>query len=269
MKTSFPVNGGAGVVLPMALKSKEVRAIALPRVIGHRGAAIVAPENTLAAFRAAAGMGVTMIEFDVKLTANGYPVVFHDDTLSRTTNGHGRMRDITLEELERLDAGFWFEPAFAGEQVPTLEVALSFLISVGMSVNIELKPCPETDEQTAQIAVAAAMAYWPRDRLPPLLSSFSRRALRTARAVAPAWPQGLIVDRLPDDWHEAAVALRIVALHCQERHLSPVVVAEVKRAGLAVLAWTVNDPQRAQTLWRWGVDAVITDAPDEILAAVS
>ncbi|KAF0118235.1 MAG: glycerophosphoryl diester phosphodiesterase [Rhodospirillaceae bacterium] len=238
----------------------------LPRVIGHRGAAIVAPENTLAAFRVAAAMGVAMVEFDVKLTADGRPVVFHDDTLFRTTNGHGRLRDATLEELERLDAGSWFEPAFTGERVPTLEVVLSFLASVGVGAVIELKPCPETDERTAQIAVAAALEYWPSDQPPPLLSSFSRRALRAARAVAPAWPQGLIVDRLPEDWHEAAAALQIVTLHCQERHLSPVAVAEIKRAGLAVLAWTVNDPQRARTLWKWGVEAVISDVPDEILA---
>lgn len=240
----------------------------LPRVIGHRGAASSAPENTIASFRAAASLGVAMVEFDVKLTADGRPVIFHDETLDRTTDGHGRLLDKTLDQVRALDAGVWFEPEFAGERVPTLEETLDFLIGVEVRANMELKPCPRMERDTAHVALAIAAERWPAGRLPPVVSSFSRVALEAAREVAPEWPRALIVDRLPDDWREATAALGVCALHCQARHLSPVAVAEIKRSNLAVVAWTVNEPDRAVSLWSWGVDAVVTDAPDVILAAV-
>lgn len=242
--------------------------LGLPRVIGHRGAAAGAPENTIASFRAAAAMGVAMVEFDAKLTLDSRVVAFHDETLERTTNGQGRVRDTPLDVLHRLDAGGWFEPVFADEPVPSLEEVLEFLQSVGIRPNIEIKPCPDLDRETAHAVVAVATECWPSHRPPPLLSSFSRESLAVVRELAPTWPRGLIVDRLPPDWHKAAVALDLSLLHCQQRHLSPVVVAEIKRAGLAVVAWTVNDPNRARTLWKWGVDAVVSDAPDVILDAM-
>ncbi|MEO5373148.1 MAG: glycerophosphodiester phosphodiesterase [Alphaproteobacteria bacterium] len=245
-----------------------LRGPCLPRVIGHRGSASTAPENTIASFRAAAALGVAMVEFDVKLSADGRTVIIHDETLERTTDGHGRVRETTLEDLRRLDAGGWFEPRFAGERLPTLEETLDFLVTVELRANIELKPCPGLEERTAHVAMASAAERWPGGRVPPLVSSFSRVALAAAREVAPTWPRGLIVDRLPDDWREATAALGVSTLHCQERHLSPVAVAEVRRTGLVVVAWTVNTPERARTLWGWGVDAVITDTPDVILDAV-
>lgn len=242
--------------------------LGLPRVIGHRGAAASAPENTVASFRAAAAAGATMVEFDVKLTSDSQAVAFHDETLERTTNGQGRIRDLSLGELRRLDAGGWFEPVFAGEEIPTLEAVLDFLLGVGIRPNIELKPCPGRDEETARVVVAVASACWPAHRPPPLLSSFSREALEVARELAPTWPRGLIVDRLPPDWQDATLALGVSALHCQQRHLSPVAVEEIRRTGLAIVAWTVNDSDRARTLWKWGVDAVVSDSPDVILGAL-
>ena len=243
--------------------------LGLPRVIGHRGAAAAAPENTIASFRTAATMGVAMVEFDVKLTSDSQPVVFHDETLERTTNGHGRMRDTPLAALRSLDAGGWFEPVFAGEPAPTLEEVLAFLLGVGVRPNIEIKPCPDREQETARIVAAVATACWPSNRPPPLLSSFSRIALETVREEVPTWPRALIVDRLPPDWHEGALALGVSALHCQQRHLSPVAITELRRKGLAITAWTVNDPERARALWKWGVDAVVSDAPDIILGATS
>ncbi|MBF0561338.1 MAG: glycerophosphodiester phosphodiesterase [Alphaproteobacteria bacterium] len=234
----------------------------LPRIIGHRGAAATAPENTLASFRTAAAMGVTMVEFDVMLTRDDRAVVFHDETLERTTDGHGRLREAPLATLIGLDAGGWFEPNFAGEPVPTLEAVLGLLQGLGIGANIEIKPTHPSDTRTAEIAIAVAAGLWPVDRPPPLLSSFSRRCLQVAEELAPTWPRGLIVDRLPSDWHEAAQALGLSTIHCLHRHLSPVVVAEIKRTGLGVVAWTVNELERAETLWGWGVEAVISDVPD-------
>lgn len=243
-------------------------ALGLPRVIGHRGSAVAAPENTLAAFRAAAAMGAAMVEFDVQLTADGHAVVIHDDTLERTTDGTGRVGDTRLDDLRRLDAGGWFEPQFAGERVPTLAEAMAYLAEAKVRANIELKTGPGREDATAQAAIAAAEVF-AGDKPPPLLSSFSARALVAARRLKPDWPRGLLVDRLPADWQEAAVALGVGALHCHQRHLSPVVVDEAHRLNLAVLAFTVNEAERARTLWGWGVDAIITDQPDVLLGALA
>src|SRR5580704_12278143 len=91
----------------------------LPPVIGHRGAAAQAPENTLAGFRAARALGCAWVEFDVRLTVDGVPVVCHDDKLDRTSNGRGRISKLPLAAIRMLDAGSWFGPAFAGERIPT------------------------------------------------------------------------------------------------------------------------------------------------------
>jgi glycerophosphoryl diester phosphodiesterase len=104
---------------------------AVPRVIGHRGAAGHAPENTLASFAKAAALGVRWVEFDVRLTGDGALVVFHDDTLERTTDGSGRVTDSTWAQINKLDAGAWFGRAFAGERVPALEDALTELERLG------------------------------------------------------------------------------------------------------------------------------------------
>jgi glycerophosphoryl diester phosphodiesterase len=101
--------------------------IDLPRIIAHRGAKANAPENTLVAFKRAYDEGARWVEFDVKLTADGHPVLIHDEMLERTTDGRGEVRTKTLAEIQALDAGSWFAKAFAGERVPTLAEALDFL----------------------------------------------------------------------------------------------------------------------------------------------
>ncbi|MFN3075463.1 MAG: glycerophosphodiester phosphodiesterase [Alphaproteobacteria bacterium] len=236
-------------------------------MIGHRGAAAVAPENTLASFRAAAAMGAAMVEFDVMLTADQQAVVFHDETLDRTTNGRGRVRDTPFAALSALDAGGWFEPGFAGESVPSLRETLELLQGLGMDANIEIKSGQEAEERTAETVLAIASEQWPNHRPPLLISSFSRRCLQIAREIVPTWPRGLLVDRLPADWHEAARELGVSTLHCQHRHLSPVAVSEILRAGYSVVAWTVDEPERARTLWNWGVDAVVTNNPGLLLTS--
>src|SRR5690554_2395339 len=105
--------------------------ISLPRIIGHRGAAALAPENTLAAIRAADAAGVTWVEIDVRLAADGLAVI-HDALLDRTTNGTGPVSEASLSAIASLDAGAWFGTAFAGERVPTLEVALSEIQRLGL-----------------------------------------------------------------------------------------------------------------------------------------
>ena len=101
----------------------------LAPVIGHRGAAKRAPENTLAGLRRAHELGAAWVEFDVMLSGDGVPILIHDETLERTTDGHGAVPDHGLAAIRELDAGAWFAPAYAGERVPTLEEAIDLLLA--------------------------------------------------------------------------------------------------------------------------------------------
>ncbi|PZX32169.1 Glycerophosphoryl diester phosphodiesterase [Cupriavidus phytorum] len=235
-----------------------------PSHIAHRGAGKLAPENTLAAFRHGAGFGYRMFEFDVKLSADGKPVLMHDATLERTTSGRGRVDALTLGELALLDAGSWHGPAFAGEPVPTLAAIARYTRANGFLVNIEIKPMPGTEARTGAAVALDAQALWAGAEVPPLLSSFSEEALAAAARVAPGLPRALLLDQLPADWLERVRRLGCVALDANHRELDAGVIADAHAAGLRVLAYTVNDPARAAQLLEWGLDGVITDAVDQI-----
>ncbi|CAA7623572.1 glycerophosphodiester phosphodiesterase [Magnetospirillum sp. SS-4] len=235
--------------------------IVLPPVIGHRGAAGLAPENTLASFRRAAALGAAMVEFDVRLSADDVPVVFHDDTLDRTTDGFGPVAAMSLNGLKRLDAGIWFAPGYACEPIPTLEEALALCLDLGLMANLEIKPGLHRQDRVAALTLDTALAVWPAGRTPPLLSSFAAPCLAVARAKAPDWPRGLLVERLPGDWREQAGSLGCATIHADHRHLDSGSVAEIRAAGLAVLAYTVNDRQEEDRLRRMGVTSVFSDFP--------
>ena len=239
----------------------------LPPVIGHRGAASHAPENTLAGIRKAAALGVRMIEFDAKLTADGVPILMHDDALDRTTSGSGPVRQTALAVIRTLDAGAWFGQDFAGEPVPTLAEALELSLALGLAVNLEIKPCKGRERETAERSLEVARDTWPADRPPPLVSSFARLSMETALAAAPDWPRGFLFDRRPSDFEAAVLALQPATLNTSHKRLTKHTVAAFKAIGLPLLAYTVNDPARARALFAMGVDAVFSDAPDAILAA--
>jgi len=239
-----------------------------PRVIGHRGAKATAPENTLAALRQSVAEGASWVEFDVKLTADGHPVLIHDETLERTTNGKGKVAETSLADIRALDAGSWFGRRFAGEKVPTLEEALELMSGLAMGFNLEIKPCPGREAETAKVALACVRKLWPGFLAPPVISSFKHDALAAAREAAPELPRGLLAERLPADWKRLAEELGCSFIHPGARALTREDVAAVKAAGFPLLVWTVNDPARARELVAWGVDSIITDAPAAIIAAL-
>jgi len=239
--------------------------LTVPRVIGHRGAAAVAPENSAAGFRAAKDQGASWVELDVQLSAEGVPVVFHDETLDRCSTGHGPLRDTPLAVLRGLDAGSWFSPDFAGQSILTLAEALELILSLGLGVNIEIKASEADGAKTALAAMAVASQIWPADRPPPLISSFAQSALE----VVSGWPKALLQDSLSPEWPSLMERLGCVSLNANARAISPMVVAEAKRRGWTVLAYTVNDPMQANRLLGWGVDGVFSDAPGAILRALS
>ena len=247
----------------------DAQTLRLPPIMGHRGAAASAPENTLSSLRRAAELGASWVEFDVMLTRDDVPILFHDDSLKRITGKDALMADTDLCDLNGLDAGAWFDEAFRGERIPTLEAAIQLVHQLGMRVNIEIKSTLGRDVVTARRIVETLSAIWPADQPPPLLSSFSRMSLAAVQVLQPEWPRALLVFRIPKDWQTAVQALECTAFHVFGRRLNQKIVSEVKQAGYQLAAFTVNKRPRARTLAAFGVDCLITDAPDEISAALS
>jgi glycerophosphoryl diester phosphodiesterase len=236
----------------------------LPTLYGHRGAPRLAPENTLASFRAAAAAGAKAVEFDVALTFDSRPVVFHDASLERTTNGTGLLAETTLEALSGLDAGGWFDPSFAGEMVPTLEETIDVLETLGLGADIELKPDPGREVETAKVALAVATDCWPEHAAPPLISSFSRVALAAAKDIRPDWPRALCFDLLPQDWSDAADSLGLSAMCPNADRLTADQAATLVASGFDMMAWTVNEAETVRKLAGWGVRSFCTDVPQEL-----
>lgn len=242
--------------------------LGLPPVIGHRGAAGLAPENTLAGFRAAAAAGARWVEFDVKLTGDGNVVLMHDDRLDRTTDGRGPVATAAFSTIAALDAGAWFGEGFEGERVPSLEQAMVELARLGLGANIEIKPNPGQAADTARAVVDLLVARWPDDLPAPLLSSFDQACLAVARDRAPALPRGYLAEALPFGWRRDVEALGCVSVNLGHRQLSARHVDEVLAAGLALVIWTVNEPTEAARLWAAGVTSIITDRPNLIATTI-
>lgn len=239
----------------------------LPPVVGHRGAAAEAPENTVAGFAKAAQLGVAWVEIDARLTADGRCVVYHDETLERIAGVSSRIGEVPFSVLSGHDAGAWFDPAFAGERVPTLDAALAAIGGLGLGVNIELKRCPGREARLVEETAGAVSRNWPSQLPPPLISSFDEPLLARARDIVPELPRALIVGRLPGGWRGAAKRSGCVALHCRETYVTAARVSRIKAAGYAAAAYVVDDPGRAHQLWDWGLDYVFSDSPGPVLAA--
>jgi len=235
-----------------------------PRIIGHRGAALTAPENTLAGFCMAAALNVEWVEFDVRLTSDGRCILLHDDTLDRTTNGSGSAARLSFEEIRRLDAGSWFSPDFAGQPVPGLEETIGLLAQLNVGAVVELKPAAGVEAETGRAAATVLVERWPAALPPPVVSSFKPTALAAAREVAPQLARALLVGAVPRDWRRQIEALDCAMLHADQRRLDRPTVEVVRDAGLPIFAYTVNLPRRAQELFSWGVDAVFSDCPDSV-----
>lgn len=242
--------------------------LALPRLIGHRGARNSAPENTLAGIRQGRREGATWVEFDVKLTADGHAILMHDETLDRTTDGRGPVRAMTLADIRRLDAGIRFGPAWRGERVPTLAETLMLLAELDMGFNLEIKPCPGREAETARVALAEVAKHWPAQRPLPVISCFKTEALDVAREVAPDLARGYLVEELPPGWQAEAGRLDCRTVHVSWNKLTRSQVDAVKAAGYRLAVWTVNEPDRAKELLSWGVDSIITDCPAVLGAAL-
>jgi glycerophosphoryl diester phosphodiesterase len=254
------------------------RAWPWPRVLAHRGAGTLAPENTLAALHVGHERGFRAVEFDAMAPLDDVPVLMHDATLERTTGATGVVTARRAGELTLLDAGAWHSEAFAREPVPLLAQALDYCRARSIWVNVEIKPAPGHEVRTGRVvakAVACAYADVMRpggddaarlDPRVPLLSSFAEEAIVAARGAAPDLPRALLVDVVPDDWRGRVDRLDAVCLNTNHKGLTPEITRAVKSAGYWLFCYTVNEPERARELLAWGVDAFCTDRIDLISA---
>ena len=226
----------------------------LPQVIGHRGAMAYAPENTIASFREAKKRGAAWVEIDVKLTADGVPIVMHDESLKRTMDVHRLVARTPCAELP---------PA-----VPTFEQAIACFVELGLGCNIEIKPCEGREAETARVVVETLHRCWPAALPAPLLSSFKDESLKVAQKAAPEFARALLVSELGEDWRARAEAVGAVGMNVGRRKLTAEGALAVKRAGYVLSVWTVNDPDEARAIVGMGADCIITDMPDVVLRAL-
>ncbi|EKT56001.1 glycerophosphodiester phosphodiesterase [Providencia sneebia] len=234
-----------------------------PRIIAHRGGGKLAPENTLAAIDMGAHFGHKMIEFDVKLSSDGQAFLLHDDTLDRTSNASGIAGDLSWDQLVKIDAGSWYSDDFIGEQLPLLSQVAERCKQYNMMANIEIKPTTGLETETGKVVSLMAQELW-HGQVAPLLSSFSIEALESAKKAVPELPRGLLLDEWRDDWYELVIRLGCISIHLNHELLDQQRVEILKKAGLSILVYTVNDPSRAKQLLGWGVDAICTDCIDLI-----
>lgn len=268
MRLSLPVR-------PPSRRAEATRAVpppARPWNVAHRGASAAAPENTLAAIRAAAALGADMVELDVQRTRDGVLVLVHDTTYGRTTDarrvlpdrGPWRVRDLTLAEVRRLDAGGWHDPVHAGEPVPTLIEALDVAGDLGLGVQLELKLPGDhpgvVGDLLAELRAAAARSAPGATRAPLVVQSFDVVAMKELKTRAPHLTVGVL--GAPPVSHLPALAGWCDQVNPRHAAVDGGYVARVHEAGMQCLVWTVDRPRMMRRAIRMGVDGVITNRPD-------
>ncbi|MBX3055666.1 MAG: glycerophosphodiester phosphodiesterase [Anaerolineae bacterium] len=227
-----------------------------PAIIAHRGAAGLAPENTLAAIRVGLAHQAPYIEIDVQRSADGMLVVIHDETIDRTSNGRGPVRELSWAELRRLDAGSYFDPHFAGETIPTLSDVLLLLQDKPATLVIEIKD-PHFYPDISQQILALLAQHQMQERV--VVISFDHAALETFHRLAPGIPIGLAVTK---PWPIPPIAPgQTVDVFWPGVLLDPTFVYRMHRRGYTVWVWTVNAPALMRLLAWLGVDGLTTDHP--------
>lgn len=235
---------------------------AKPLVIGHRGAAGEAPENTLSSFKLALEQGCDAFELDVHLSKDGQLVVIHDTTVNRTTDGTGSIHDMTVEELKKLDAGRWFHERFAGERLPLLEEVFD-LAPQSLMINVEIK----AGAHTGKLEPVLAELLKKKNRMDSVVvSSFDYECLHNLKEIAPEVKIGLLYDlwlgrhwKLPE-----ASGLEVYSLHPRFPRLRRGDVQKAIEHGLRVYAWTVNEEEHLKKAIQYGMSGIITDYPGRL-----
>ncbi len=239
-----------------------------PIIFAHRGASAQAPENTLAAFELACSQGADAIELDAKLSADGEVMVIHDPTVERTTDGRGRVAELTLADLRAFDAGSFFSEKYRGEKIPTLDQVFE---SVGrrLFINVELTNYTTWYDQLVEKVCLLVRRHKLEERV--LFSSFLASNLKKAAKLVPEVPRGLLIK---GGWLGAwsrsfGFAFgNYAALHPKLVDVSKREVSRVHRLKRRIHVWTVNQVEDVLRLNEWGVDGIITHDPQMALRAL-
>ena len=252
-----------------------------PRIIGHRGAKGSAPENTLASICAAKAQGCAWVEVDVMLSKDKFLVIHHDNKLDRCTDAHGYVWDLTLEELQKLDAGSHFHASYAGERIPRLAEVIACCHENALLLNLEVKHVTEEASSTPtaeEAAMEEELAMLVCDEIERLkvqpqdlvFSSFSRVCISVLRRRLPHITCAFLVNIIPDDWAEFYDEHQCVSLNFDHTSNTREQVEECRRSrpDVPLFSYTVNDPARALELLTWGVSGVFSDHPALVEAGI-
>jgi glycerophosphoryl diester phosphodiesterase len=238
-----------------------------PILIAHRGGALEAPENTMAAFRHAIHIGMRFVELDTQMTRDGELVVIHDETLDRTTTGVGLVSGYILDQVRQFDAGVKFGPQFAGEVVPTLREALDLCMDNGVGVVIKLKALELNPGMEEKVA-ALLGEMWLRGAENLWCISFDRAAIRRMRALDAALPLGYLYLPTVENFAEADDVVQVVCPYFGLCLQHPEQVERAHELGKFVFVYTVNDAEDMRRLASVGVDGMVTDRPTLLMEAL-
>ena len=232
-----------------------------PLILCHRGAKNYAPENTLGAFKTALELGADGFELDTQLTSDGYVVVFHDTTVDRTTNGHGKLSRLPLADLRELDAGSSFSEEFRGEKIPTLDEVFE-AIGKRAIINVELKNFSTPFDNLAEKVCEVIRHHGMQKNV--MFSSFLPWNLKKTARILPDVPRGLITAK---DWRGVWGRSfgfnfgNYDALHPYLGNVTPQQVHRVHKLKRKINVWVVNREEDLRRLFSWGVDGILTDDP--------
>lgn len=233
-----------------------------PFLFAHRGIAARAPENTMAAFRLAVEAGADGIETDVHLSRDGRLALIHDENTLRTTGTGGKIAELNWAELRELDAGAWYDDSFAGERIPELAELLELVKPTTLKINLELKNSYVRYAGLEQAVLAELRRTDMLGRV--VFSSFNHASLALIRQLEPEAETALLYDAVLHRTAAYALSCGAGGIHPYRGNIDEALVEECHRAGIQVRPWTVNKPEDAQRLAALGVDAVISDCPDEL-----
>lgn len=236
----------------------------MARIIAHRGASGYAPENTMPAFQLALELNAEGIELDVHLSKDDEVVVIHDHTIDRTSDGEGRVRDLTLEELRKFDYGSWKDERFKGATIPTLREVLELLRDWDGLLNIEVKGNPITYEGIEDRIAQLLEEFGMTNRV--IISSFNHYFLRNMKDIDSQIQIGLLYgDGLVEPWVYAK-NLKAEALHPSYHAINQEVTLGCKENNVMLNPYTINNREDVERMLDLGVDGIITDYPDRVLS---
>ena len=236
-------------------------------VIAHRGDSIRAPENTLPAFQRAIDVGADMIELDVQLTSDNVPVVFHDATLEKHSNGFGVLSDFPVKKIRSLDAGSWFSKAFAGEKIPLLTEVLE-LVKNRIMLNIEIKPESVTENADSGIEYKVCelvRLFGMEEQV--LISSFDYRVFERVHNIDPAIKTGLLYNREQSGRLSPAELMQTYqtfSFHCSRWQLRKKWIKECRQIGVPIYVYTVNGRRTMRSLIKKGIAGIFSDKPQRL-----